>query len=86
MARLAKNQVKLSDPIKKCVVRDIRQVSLGVTLNELSRVLVRNSFVLVEDKYFVTIADILALHVPKKETTEKTNPVAKESIIAKENT
>ena len=64
MARLAKNQVKLTDPIKKCVVRDIRQVSLGVTLNELSRVLVRNSFVLVEDKYFVTIADILALHAP----------------------
>ena len=65
MARLAKNQVKLTDSIQKCVVRDIRQVSIGVTLNELSRILVRNSFVLVEDKYFVTIADVLALHAPK---------------------
>jgi len=27
---------------------------------------VRNSFVLVEDQYFVTIADILALHAPKE--------------------
>ena len=76
MARLAKNQVKLSDSVKKCVVRDIRQVSLGVTLNELSRVLVRNSFVLVEDKYFVTIADILGLHQPKQ---EKLSPFVKET-------
>jgi CBS domain containing-hemolysin-like protein len=78
MARLAKNQVKLTDPIKKCVVRDIRQVSLGVTLNELSRVLVRNSFVLVEDKYFVTIADILALHT--RSESKKKEAIIQETI------
>jgi hypothetical protein len=46
-------------------------------LNELSRVLVRNSFVLVEDKYFVTISDILALHTPKNEKTTQPSLLTK---------
>lgn len=59
LARLAKQQLALSDSIKRAVVRDLRHVSLDVSLNELSRVLTRNSFVLVDEQYFVTIRDIL---------------------------
>jgi predicted transcriptional regulator len=70
-SRLAKNQVKLSDPITRCVVRDLRQVSKNVKLNELARVLTRNSFVLVEDKYFISINDVLDCHNPKKEYIAK---------------
>lgn len=67
-SRLAKNQLKLSDPITRCVARDLRQVSKTVKLNELARILTRNSFVLVEDKYFLSINDILDCHLftPKK--------------------
>lgn len=34
---------------------------MDIPLNELSRVLVRNSFVLVDEKYFVTISDVLEM-------------------------
>ena len=59
LARLSKQQVSLSDSIKRAVIRDIRHVTKETSLNELSRILCRNSFVLVEGKYFVTSADIL---------------------------
>jgi len=78
MTRVTKNQVKLTDTIQRCIVRDIRQVSMTTTLNELSRVLARNSFVLVEDKYFVTISDILALHKPAKAAVTVTAEVPKQ--------
>jgi len=61
-SRLAKNQVKLSDPITRCVVRDLRQVSKNVKLNELARILTRNSLVIIEDKYFISIYDELDCH------------------------
>jgi hypothetical protein len=48
---------------------------MTTTLNELSRVLARNSFVLVEDKYFVTISDILAMHKPTKVAVQTTETV-----------
>ena len=53
MTRLSKRQGELKDTIKKVIVRDIRQVSSSITLNELARVLQRNSFVLVDNKWFV---------------------------------
>lgn len=66
MYRLGKSQLKLSDPITRCVVRDLRHVSKGMTLNEMTRVLNRNDFVLVEDKYFLEIQDVFdAMHARK---------------------
>lgn len=59
--RLYKNEVHLDDPIKRAISKDLRQVSKALTLNELSRVLTRNSVVLVEDKYFIAISDVLDL-------------------------
>jgi len=65
LTRLGKRQVKLSDPIRKCVVRDLRHVSSNVKLNELVRILQRNSFVLIEDKFFITFEDIFDVLNPK---------------------
>lgn len=65
LTRLGKRQVKLSDPIRKCVVRDLRHVSSDVTLNELVRILNRNSFVLIEDTYFITFSDIFDVLNPE---------------------
>lgn len=66
LMRLSKNHVQLCDSIKKAVSKDLRQVSRGVRLNELARVLTRNSFVLVEDQYFVHISDVLDKISPPK--------------------
>jgi hypothetical protein len=58
------------------VVREIRHVSMGISLNEMTRVLARNKFVLVEDKYFITIEDILEhMHPKKAPTPEVPKPV-----------
>jgi hypothetical protein len=57
---VAKNQVKLSGP--KMLVRDLLQDRKNVKLNELARILTRNSLVLVEDKYFISIYDELDCH------------------------
>lgn len=43
------------------MVRDLRHVSKTTSLSELSRVLARNSFVLVENKFLVTISDVLEM-------------------------
>lgn len=64
LGRLGKNQLKVHDPIKKAVVKDLRNVSKKTKLNELVRVLKRNSFVLVEDKYIVTTSDIFDKRCP----------------------
>merc|ERR1712166_1058776 len=64
LTRLGKNQLKLMDPIKRAVVRDLRPVSMHVQLNELVRILQRNSFVLIDDKYFVTFSDVFDLKAP----------------------
>lgn len=66
LTRLSKSQVTLTDSIKRVIVKDMRQVSKTVKLNELARVLSRNSFVLVEDQYFVTISDVLEKICPPK--------------------
>jgi len=64
LTRLGKNQLTLSDPIKRAVVKDLRRVSKAVKLNELVRILQRNSFVLIDDEYFVTFSDIFDLRCP----------------------
>lgn len=60
MTKLVKNKVKLTDTIASCVqIREFRQITGNVKLNELARILVRNKFVLVDEKYMCTIADLL---------------------------
>lgn len=66
LARLAKQQVNLTDSIKRAVVRDLRHVSLDVSLNELARVLQRNGFVLVDKKHMVTTSDLLKMMADPK--------------------
>jgi hypothetical protein len=65
LTRLGKNQVTLTDSIKRATVRDLRKVSLGVQLNELVRILQRNSFVLIDDKYFITFTDVFDVLNPR---------------------
>jgi signal-transduction protein with cAMP-binding, CBS, and nucleotidyltransferase domain len=65
LMRLYKRQVELTDTIKRVVSKDLRQVSMELSLNELSRVVTRNSFVLVEDMYFLHISDVLNIMCPK---------------------
>lgn len=64
LTRLGKKQLKAKDVIKRAVVRDLRQVSKTVKLNELVRILTRNSFVLVEDKFFITFSDVFDALMP----------------------
>jgi len=83
MYRLGKSQLKLSDTITRCVVRDLRQVSKGMSLNEMTRVLNRNDFVLVEDKKFLEIQDIFdAMHArkPMEPVKEAVKEVVKEEV------
>jgi len=72
LTRLGKGQLRTNDPIKRACVRDLRNISTtdpsnpgGVSLNELVRILSRNSFVLVDNKYFITIFDIFDMMHPK---------------------
>jgi len=67
LTRLGKGQLVNDDHIKRACVRDLRHVSLGVKLNELVRILGRNSFVLVDNKFFITFSDIFDLMVKKPE-------------------
>jgi len=72
LTRLGKGQLTTTSPIKRACVRDLRNISTtdpsnpgGVSLNELVRILSRNSFVLVDNKYFITIFDIFDMMHPK---------------------
>merc|ERR1711907_648576 len=78
LTRLGKNQLKLMDPIKRAVVRDLRHVSMNVQLNELVRILQRNSFVLIDDKYFVTFSDIFDLRAPPSDEVDALRAELKE--------
>jgi len=53
------------------VIRDLRHVSKGISLSELSRILTRNDFVLVENEFFVTNMDILEMIADPKYGHEK---------------
>ena len=65
LERLGKSQIELADPVTPYVDRYIRQISSEIPLNELTRVLLRNSFALIEDKHFVTMDDLLTMIHPK---------------------
>lgn len=83
LARLYKNQLQMSDTIERAVVRQLRRISGDITLNEVARVMTRNTFALVDDKYMVTIFDVLdaiqrAKNVAAKEPVKTATPEAKE--------
>lgn len=90
LARLSKRQSLPTDTIMRAVSKELRQVSKSTSLNELSRVLTRNSFVLVEDKYFLSLIDVLNMIVPpavkevvKEEPVVVVTPKAHEEVKAK---
>ena len=59
ITKLVKKAVKPEQAVREIVNKELRHVSLSVTLNELNRVLIRNRFVLVDKKYMVTTTDLL---------------------------
>lgn len=61
MSKLNKMKVTLSDTIKNCMVqmKNVRLMSSGMPVFELSRVLERENFVIVDDKFVVTSQDVL---------------------------
>lgn len=65
LMRLYKRHVQLKDSIKRVVVRELRTVSMEMSLKELSRVLIRTNFAVVDDKYCVHISDVLEKFSPK---------------------
>jgi len=73
LTRLGKRQLQLQDPIKRAVVRDLRHVSKSVPLNELVRILNRNSFVLIENQFFVTFSDIFEVMVSSQKNDVKSD-------------
>lgn len=66
--KLIKNKVTLEDKLGKAVQpKDLRHVSAKIALNELTRILARNKFVLVERTSIVTMNDILTFYQQKNE-------------------
>jgi len=59
MSKLVKKKVNLQDPVSTAVLKEYRNVSSTVPLNELGRVLARQSFVFVDNKYIVSNHDLL---------------------------
>ena len=59
MSKLLKNKVVLSDPLSKIVLKEYRDVSSSIPLHELGRVLSRNAFVIVDNKYIASNFDLL---------------------------
>lgn len=59
MSKLIKKKVTMDDPLSKVVNKDYRNVSSNIPLHELGRILSRNTFVLVENKFIASNFDIL---------------------------
>lgn len=72
MNKLFRHAVTLQDPIAEIVIRDIRHVSSSTSLNELSRILVRTRYALVDRKSLVTADDLLAF-IAQKRNQDKSN-------------
>ena len=58
--QLVKKRVTETDPISRVTSKELRHVSMRISLNELSRVLDRNKFALVERTKFVTSSDLIS--------------------------
>lgn len=59
MSKLVKNKVTMNDPIGKIVIKEYRNVSSGIPLHELGRVLARQAFVFVDNEFIVSNFDLL---------------------------
>ena len=49
----------MHDPVSKVVLKEYRNVSSNITLNELGRVLARHTFVFVDNKFMCSNFDLL---------------------------
>jgi len=59
MSKLLKKKVTLEDHLSKVVIKEYRNVSSTIPLHELGRVLSRNAFVIVDNKYIASNFDLL---------------------------
>ena len=57
--RLIKRKCSLDDKLEKNVNKEYRNVSLGTTLNELSRIFTRHNFAFVDNQFVVSSFDLL---------------------------
>ena len=61
MSKLNRQKVMLSDPIGKCMnpMKTVRKMTSDMPIHELSRVLEKETFVLVDEKFIATSFDVL---------------------------
>lgn len=59
MSKLVNKKVSGSDPISRVMTKDFRNMSSGMSLSELGRVLERQNFVLVDGSSIVSSYDLL---------------------------
>lgn len=59
MTKLVKNLVTLESAIGEIVIKDIRHMSGGTSLNECARVLARTKYALIDKEYLATADDYL---------------------------
>lgn len=59
MSKLVKNKVTLADPVRKVAIKEYRNVSSTIPLHELGRILARNTYVFVDNKYIASNFDLL---------------------------
>ena len=59
MTRLATKKVTMDDPITKVMIKDFRNMSSSMPISELSRVLERQNFVLVDGSSIASNYDLL---------------------------
>jgi hypothetical protein len=61
MSKLNKQKVVLHDPVSKVMLpmKTVRRMTSSMPIHELSRVLEKETFVLVDDKFIATSFDVL---------------------------
>jgi len=61
MSKLNKQKVNLHDSVGKCMnpMKTVRRMTSDMPIHELSRVLEKETFVLVDDKFIATSFDVL---------------------------
>jgi predicted transcriptional regulator len=66
LTRLTMLKVKGSDPLSLVMIRDFRNMSSGMAVSELSRVLERQNFVLVDGSSVASSYDVLNFMTEKE--------------------
>ena len=72
LTRLSMLKVKVSDPISMVMITNFRNMSSGMAVSELSRVLERQNFVLVDGSSVASSNDVLNFMI--KMDSAKPNP------------